>query len=148
MKISHLLNRERISPRVLIKVASILIIFLGCLNANAQVKQLSPQNIDNNIHMYPSANIRGPLKTKISNGNVFITGEMATEANPVASFSLFNNTSGAMIVSQGPLLFESATGANRQTVEINPGVASGSFNIKLTVATTGVPPTPLLESQS
>ena len=103
----------------LLKGAFILCILLVYFNAEAQI--------------VPAANIVGPGKALIGKGNVFVTSQIASDVTPTTSYTILNNTTGASIVSKGPIVLDNATGIRTQTIEVNPGNSNGRINIKLVV---------------
>jgi hypothetical protein len=103
------------SRKGILRSVLLTIVLFNCLNAGAQSN--------------PASNIHGPLKAKAGSGHVFITNEVAAGTNPAISFYLVNNSSGAVIVSQGTYVHNTAKGTGKQIVEIDPGTMAGSFTI-------------------
>jgi hypothetical protein len=101
--------------RGILRSVLLLFVIFTCLNAFAQSN--------------PASNIQGPLKAKVNGGHIFITNEVAAGINPAISFYLVNNSSGAVIVSQGTYVHNNAKGTGKQIVEIDPGTTAGSFTI-------------------
>ena len=105
-----------------------LISLFTFLHAGAQVTQGDA----------PAASTTGPLKVKISGGNITVHSLMMTkDASPVIQYTLVNNTSGATIVSQGTYNFGGVSGGGSQDIVVNPGTVSGSFVIQLQVTSGG-----------
>jgi hypothetical protein len=84
----------------------------------------------------PAANINGPLKA-VANGNeITLTSVIAYGTqNPTLTYTLQNNTSGAIIVAQNHYTYDASTEIGKQTIVINPGNKAGSFVINLEVKT-------------
>lgn len=82
----------------------------------------------------PACNIEGPLKACLGQGDILITSQIVygTET-PNIKYVFNENSSGASIVSKGEYQFDAVSGIGYQTVTINPGNQSGTFNIRLLV---------------
>lgn len=86
---------------------------------------------------HPSCNISGPLEAQASGPDLIINVEVAhSTANPQLTYAFSSNTSGAVIRSQGPVVFNAATNSVKQQLTVSPGTTGAAeFNLKLTVVT-------------
>ncbi|MFM2212758.1 MAG: hypothetical protein RL427_21, partial [Bacteroidota bacterium] len=90
----------------------------------------------------PSCNLSGILKQCLSAGNIAITTtiQFAGSASPDVEYDFpagAQNTTGASIVSEGPISYDALNDVATQTVIINPGTSGGQINFQLLVSTPG-----------
>ena len=90
----------------------------------------------------PSCNLSGTLEItavrtqgQVNVGNITVVAEVAkSQANSVLEYSFPSNSSGASILTYGPVNYNAATKKTTQQLTIYPGVRGNEFNLELKVS--------------
>jgi hypothetical protein len=85
----------------------------------------------------PSANMTGPVKAFVTDSSITVINKIAAIEDPVITYTLENNSSGAEILSKGAIQYNQSSSLFTQTINIKPGAVTGSFTIKSEAVTRG-----------